>query len=194
VTPPEAAPSVYRCSAAARWLPRTVAATVVLATLFVTGRFEGAPGVVGSPRLRMALWIGAGLFALWVLRKGAELRLRCWLTGDSLVFDYGTKPNSLPFGEIESLKFAPPFSWRRSWIAATVIQDRRGQAWRLPVALVDGDLLVNELVTRSGREDLAAWVDALNVLPRMRRGRLHPFLAYAIAAAVAAAAIVFNLR
>jgi hypothetical protein len=190
----ESAPSNYRCSAAARWLPRTLAGTVVLAALLVTSRFGNAPGIVGSARLRMAIWIGAGLLALWLLRKGAELRLRVSLTGNSLVFDYGGKPSSLRIEEIETLRFAPPFSWRRSWVAATVLQDGRGRTFRLPVALVAGDCLVSAVVARSAREDLSSWVDALKILPRMQRGRMHQALGYTIAAGIALAAVFFYLR
>lgn len=192
--PAPAADVGYRCGAAARWVSRTLAGTAIVAAWAVTNRFAEAPGLVGSSRFQLALWFGSALFAFWVLQKGAELRIEVVLTDESLVFSYGSNPSALPFREIATLRFEPPFASRRSWIAATAVLDNQGCSWRLPVALERGDLLVSELVRRSGREDLGAWVEALRIEARMRRGKWHVWAAYAAAGAMLAGALAFNLR
>jgi hypothetical protein len=167
---------------------------MVLAVFLATDRFQDAPGLVGSARMHLALWAGAAVLALWALNKGAELRLKVAVSDDHLSFRYGTRPMSLPLKEIETLRFDPPFAWRKSWIAATVLLDARGQAWRLPVALEAGDRLVADLVRCSGREDLQTWADALRVEQRMRRGRVHTAAVYATAGAILIAAVAFYLH
>jgi hypothetical protein len=167
---------------------------VIAAVLLVTGRFHDAPGIIGSARIRLALWAGAALLALWLLRKGAELRLSVVLTEEGLVFSYGARPVTLRFAEIETLRFDPPFAARKSWVAATALLDEGGRSWRLPVALENGDGLVAGLVRRSGREDLATWVEVLQVERRMRRGRLHQVVVYGTAAALLIAAAAFYFR
>ena len=186
--------AVYACGRAARLSPRMLAAAVVVAVFLVTSRFQHAPGLIGSTRIRLALWAAAALFALGALSKGAELRLRVGILDDGLSFTYGARPAILRFGEIASLRFAPPFFARRSWLAATVLLDTRGQAWRLPVALEAGDRLVADLVRRSGREDLATWAEVLHLEHRMRRGRMHTVAVYATAAAFLIAAVAFYLH
>ena len=186
--------AVYACGRAARLSPRTLVAAVIVAVFLVTSRFQNAPGLIGSTRIRLALWIGAAVFALWALSKGAELRLRVGVSDEGLSFTYGARPAILRFADIETLRFAPPFFARKSWLAATVLLDTKGQAWRLPVALEAGDRLVADLVRRSGREDLATWVEVLQVEDRMRRGRVHTVAVYATAAAFLIASVTFYLH
>jgi len=186
--------AVFRCGWLSRNSPRVLAGALIVAVFLVTGRFQDAPGIIGGARLHLSLWAGAALLSLWVLNKGAELRLRVGISDQDLSFGYGTRPAVLSFGEIETLRFDPPFAARKSWVAATVLLDKRGQAWRLPVALEDGDMLVAELVRRSAREDLATWSDVLRVERRMRRGRLHTAAVYATAAAFLISALAFYLR
>ena len=185
---------VYACGRAARISPRLLAGAVIVAVFLVTSRFQDAPGFIGSTRIRLALWAGAAVFALWALSKGAELRLKVGVSDEGLSFTYGARPAILRFAEIETLRFAPPFSERKSWLAATVLLDTKGQAWRLPVALEAGDRLVADLVRRSGREDLATWVEVLQVEQRMRRGRMHTAVVYATAAGFLIAGATFYLR
>lgn len=186
--------AVFRCGWTSRNAPRVLAAALILAVFLVTGRFQDAPGIIGGARLHLALWGGAALLSLWVLNKGAELRLRVGISDQGLSFGYGAGPAALRFDEIETLRFDPPFAARKSWVAATVLLDKRGKSWRLPVALEEGDRLVAELVRRSGREDLATWSDVLHVERRMRRGGLHTAAVYATAGAFLIAAVAFYLR
>jgi len=186
--------SAYACGWVARLSPRVLAGTMVLAVLLVTDRFQDAPGLVGSTRMHLALWASAAVLALWALNKGAELRVKVAISDDRLSFRYGARPLELPLKEIETLRFDPPFAWRKSWIAATVLLDVRGRAWRLPVALEAGDRLVADLVRRSGRQDLQTWLDALRVEQRMRRGRVHTAAVYATAGAILIAALAFYLH
>jgi hypothetical protein len=186
--------AVFRCGRAARWAPRVLAAAMIVAVLLVTRRFQDAPGIIGGMQVRWALWIGAAFVALWILNKGAELRVQVGLSAEGLDFSYGARPALLPFGRIETLRFDPPFSARRSWVAATVLLDERGEAWRLPVALESGDRLVADLVQRTGREDLATWADVLRIERRMRKGTLHTLAVYAAAAGILVAALVFYWR
>jgi len=186
--------AVYVCGWASRISPRVLAGALVAAVFLVTSRFQDAPGIIGGARVRLALWAGAAVLALWVLNKGAELRLRVGISGQGLSFTYGARQTVLDFGEIETLRFDPPFAARRSWLAATVLLDVRGQAWRLPVTLEAGDRLVAELVRRSGREDLATWVEVLQVERRMRCGRLHTTAVYTTAVVFLIAAVTFYLH
>jgi hypothetical protein len=164
------------------------------AVLLVTTRFQAAPGIIGSERIRLALWAGAALFAYWVLSKGAELRLAVRLSRKGLEFSYASRPAMLRFDEIETMRFDPPFAARRSWIAAVVLLDQRGSAWRLPVELEAGDRLIDSLLHRSGREDLATWAEVLQIGRRMRRGHWHTLGVYVAAAALLLAATWFHLR
>lgn len=188
------APEVFRCSAAARWLPRALAGATLSTSLFMMFRIEhqDALGVFQALRVIVVL-LGAAL-ALWLLRRGAELRVRVTLEAARLRLAYGARSAALDFESIGRLEYETPFAASRSWIPATILLDRQGRPWRLPALLSRGDGLIAELLQRSGRNDLAAWVDALNLSRRMGRASRLVGAGYLVAAAILAVGLVFYFR
>jgi len=100
----------------------------------------------------------------------------------------------VPFETIDAIDFAPPFGDRGAWLPALVLLTADGGRYRIPALLRDGGPLVEEIVRRSGRSDLEAWVSARNLSRRMTRGaRLVPIV-WALAAAIVTASVLIRSR
>ena len=195
---------VFVSSTAARWLPRVLALALLALGLVAAaraGRIEPQPGVsvppltqrlVQSQQLFFAL---VGLLAgVAVIRGGAEVRTRARLGGEALHVTAGIGEIDIEYDKMERLEFASPFSQSRTrWLPATVIVDKWGQAFRLPATLQQGDRLIREIVRRSGREELAAWSQALQLEKRMGRPQLCLAVGYGLAVTAALAALIHGL-
>ncbi|HXV77144.1 MAG TPA: hypothetical protein VD788_12575 [Candidatus Polarisedimenticolaceae bacterium] len=180
----------YRCSTAARWLPRVIGASLLIATMLGAFRVE-ARKYTPLPYFQRLVVLAGALVALAVVRRGAELRRSFGLAGDELVVAVGARRSRLSLAEIERLYFAAPFAGTTSWIAATVLVDRDGRQWRLPALIRDGGELVTACLARAGRNDLEAWADAYRVVAKMGRASLHVWVGYATAAALLAVSVAY---
>ena len=148
---------VYRCGTAARWLPRTVAGTVLVAGLLAVGRLDAGRAVPGAHTFRALLIVATAIAALWIVRKGAEVRLQVRVDDTALTFEWGRSSVSLPLDKIDAIRYEPPFGASRNWLPAAVLVDRDGREWRLSALLGSGDRLVDDIVRLGGREGLATW-------------------------------------
>jgi hypothetical protein len=190
----EASEASYACGTAARWLPRVVAGSLLTAGLLAVGRLGMQPGVPGARTFRMLLVMATALAALWIVRKGGEVRIRVHVAAAQIRFELGRRGASLSFEDIEGVRYEAPFGPSRFWLPATVLVGRDGRGWRLSALLDSGGRLVDEIVERSGREDIAAWVDALGIRERMGRARQRVRVGYAIAAGIVLVAALYALR
>lgn len=184
----------YGCGAAARWLPRALAGSLLAAALVATTRVDPGLVISGSRGFRAAVVVFAVIFAAWILRQGRELRLRIVLDDRELVFESGAQRSTLRLEEVEALRYDAPFGISRSWVPATVLIDRRGKEWRLPGLLDAGDRLVEQIVQRSGKQNLEAWAHALRICSRMGRGGSRVRLGYVTAAAIFAAGALYYVH
>jgi hypothetical protein len=173
-------------------LPRTLAGAVLVAGLLASAHVE--PTLPGANTLRALLAVVAAIAALWVVRRAGEVRLRVTAGAKGLTFERGAHSASLPYDDIDAIRFEAPFGASRSWLPAAVLVDRQGRDWRLCALLSSGDRLVADIVERSGREGLATWVDEHRVLRRMSLSRLRVRLGYAMALAVLLAPALLYLR
>lgn len=184
----------FSCGAAARWLPRSLAgATLAVAMLIVAGLETETP-IYGMRMFRILLVMLAAAVALWVVRKGGEVRMVVSLEEEGVAFEVGSRSAEVAYDEIEAVGYEAPFGPSRSWLPAAVLLDRSGRSWRLSGLLADGGRLVEEFVRRSGREDLAAWVDAQDIRSKMARSATRIRIGYAVVAVVVAVGLVFYLR
>ena len=117
-----AGPCSYRCGVSARWMPRTVAAAVLLAALLGSFRLEaGDLNSTGFP-LRVFLMVSGGAMALWILRSGAEVRLVVALEDERVTLSYGgRRSSSLPLSRIEHFEFDYPMTASRRLLPAAVL-------------------------------------------------------------------------
>jgi hypothetical protein len=160
--------AVYRCPTAARWLPRALAAAL-LAAILVTALSVDPQGVLAtwSRAFRGALAVAGAAAALWIVRRGGELRREVRVLDDALEFRDGKRLDRLPYADVAVLEFANSFGVGRSWLPALMVLDRKGRAWRVPSLIEAGDRLVGELLERAGRSDLEAWAAARNIERKM---------------------------
>ena len=186
--------AVYRCGAAARWLPRVLAGSLLAAALVATKRVDPELVISGSRGFRAAAVMLAGILAVWIVRRGGEVRLRIAVDDTDLVFESGAERSTLHLVDVEALRYDAPFGVSRSWLPATVLIDRGGREWRLPALLDAGDRLVEEILERSGKQNLEAWAQALRIQSRMSRGGSRVRLGYAAAAAILGAGLLYYLH
>ena len=178
--------AIFVCPAAALWLPRALAGSVLAATVFVTGRVDPLATLVGSRAFRTGLVLVGAIVALWILRRGNEVRMSIAVRSKSLAFRLGRADLTLRFDRIQAVRYDAPFGASRSWLPAVVLVERGDRDWRLPAMLEEGPRLIDEIVERSGREDLAAWADALRLRQRMGRSPMRVRVGYTLALAILA--------
>ncbi len=189
---PSPASAAYRCGAAARWLPRTLAGSLLGAALIATRRVDPELVISGSRGFRTAVVVLAAILALWILRRGSEVRLRIEVTdGSDLLFQLGAQRFTLRLRDVDALRYDAPFGVSRSWLPATVLIDREGREWRLPGLLDAGDRLVDDVLRGTEQPNLEAWAQALRIRSRMRRGSQRVRIGYATAAAIFAAGVLY---
>jgi hypothetical protein len=181
----------YRCSAAARWLPRILAASLLAAGLLAAFHFERSPGVPYASQFEAFLILVGGVVAFWVIKTGAEVRLRLRFEGTRLWFSYGGRSAPLELAKIERFEYAAPFVAGRRWLAAAQIIDQNGAVWRVPALLSDGGEWLDELLRRTDRSDLDAWAEALRLRERMARPDRHLVAGYGTALGLIAVSTIF---
>lgn len=187
-------PRVYRCSVAARWLPRALAAAVLVGAFLSAYRFDPDGVLPASRYLKVVVVAFGGALAMWVLRKGSEVRTVVSLKADELTFGYGAREFSLRIDDLDRFEFETPFAQSRTWLAALVLRDRFGQQWRVPAMLDRGDELVAELIGLSARNDLQAWAETLGLERRMGRFRSRVILGYVAAAAILLLGVIYHFH
>jgi hypothetical protein len=184
----------FSCGTAARWLPRTLAAAMLFVGMFTVARLQSEAPVYGVRMFRILLVVAAAAAALWIVRKGGELRLIVSFAEDRVDFELGSRSAGVAYEEIDAVGYEAPFGPSRSWLPAAVLLDRQGRAWRLSALLSDGGRLVDEFVRRSGREDLAAWIDAQNIRSKMSRSAMRIRIGYSVVLVVLSAGLAFYVR
>jgi hypothetical protein len=185
---------VYRCGAAARWLPRVLGGAVLVTAMLVALRLLPASGVPGAREFRAGLVVLAAVVALWVVRKGGEARIEVGVGPNGLFLFRGPHRSDLAYDEIDGLRYDAPFGASKSWVPATVLTDRRGATWRLSGFLDRGERLIEDLLELSGRDDLRAWADALQIPRRMAGSSRRVGLGYGFAALVLLTGAIFHLH
>jgi hypothetical protein len=186
--------TVFRGGTAARWLPRVLAAAVLVAALLAAYRFDPTDVLLASRYLRRGVAVVGAVLAWWILRKGTEARAVLALRAEELVFRYGAREYSLRHEDVDRLGYETPFAQSRPWLPALVLRDRFGQPWRISGLIDDGDKLLGELLRRTGRNDLQAWAETLNLQGVMARARRRVLIGYLVAAAIVVAGIVYYLH
>lgn len=184
----------HRCSAAARWLPRLLAGAILAAGTLVALRIDPHSTVSGSRVFRTLLVVTAAVAALWVVRRGAELRVAVAVAPEGLLFGAGSRELRLRFEEIAAMRYEPAFGASRSWLPAAVLVDRDGRSWRLSGLLAHGERLTAEILSASGRQDLASWVEAHRIDRRMAGAARRTGVGYFAALAILGSATLFYLR
>jgi len=190
----ERAAARFSCGSAARWLPRALAGAVLVVAMFTVARLQAEPAVYGVRTFRMVLLVAAAAAALWIVRKGGEVRLIVSVAEDRVDFELGSRSAGVAYEEIDAVGYEAPFGPSRSWLPAAVLLDRQGRVWRLSGLLSDGERLVDEFVGRCGREDLAAWIDAQGIRSKMGRAALRIRIGYAVVLVVISAGLGFYVR
>jgi hypothetical protein len=190
--PPAEAP--FSCAASARGLPWLLAAALVAAAGILAARIDPAGRIPNSAVMKGLLLAAGAVLGLRVALSLNELRLRVRLREKDVLFELRGRTVSLAWGEIARAEWEPPFSHYGTWPPALVLLDRRAQRYRIPALVAGGDRLVEELLARSGRPDLADWAEAQRLAPRMGRARWWTAAGYVAAACVVAAAALAPLR
>jgi len=187
-------PSFYRCGLAARWLPRALAAAVLVAAVLAAFRFDPHEVLSASKYLRNLVAVLGGVLALWVVRKGGEVRTAFAVGADELLIRHGAREYSLRLEDLDRLAYETPFAQSRTWLPALVLRDRFGQAWRVPAFLNGGDRFLEELVAGTGRNDLRAWAETLRLGEIMGRAGRRVLIGYVASAAILAAGLVYRFH
>lgn len=187
-------PSFYRCGLAARWLPRVLAAAVLVAAVLAAYGFDQHDVLSASKYLRNLVAVLGGVVALWIVRKGGEVRTAFAVGIEELLIRHGAREYSLRIEDIDRLAYETPFAQSRTWLSALVLRDRFGQAWRVPAFLSEGDRFVDELLARTGRSDLRAWADTLRLSEIMARTGRRVLIGYAASAAILGTGLIYHFR
>jgi hypothetical protein len=173
----------YGCGAAARWLPRTLAAAVLVTAMFGVLRIDGS-GDSLLPTVRRLVVVAGALLALGVARRGSEVRCKFGLTEHALTVAVGSRRFGLDLADIQRLDYAAPFSGSLNWLPATVLVDKDGRSWRVPALVDRGDELLEEILRRVNRHDLDSWAEVYRIVPRMGRYSFRIRFGYGVAAVI----------
>ncbi len=167
-------PHVFRCTAAARWLPRTLAAAVLVSAVILSTRiYSGVAGTHWSHSRTLVVVVGAA-FALAIVRSGGIVRAEFSLAAESLRLRIGRHERELPYEQVVSMIYETPFVNPREWLPSLVLIDRFGKRWRVPSFLADGERFVTDLTEAAARDDLRSFASAHDLSAKMAttRGRL----------------------
>lgn len=185
----------YRCSAWALWLPRILGASVLASSLLAAFRFNSRESLGGwIDYLGPFVGLVGAATALWLVRRGGEVRRRFVPGPEALIVSQGRFEHHLRWQEVRELRWQAPFAARGCWLGALAILDRDGRMWRVPSVITDGPALLRAVLERSGRSDLRSWAEALNLDRRLGRGPLTVLCGYLTALAVVAAGWIFYAR
>ncbi len=187
-------PTVYRCSAAARWLPRVLAGSLLTCALAIGRTLDPGRQVPISGGVGLLVAVAGAFLALQIVRGGSEVRAVISLHDLGVEFAAGEHKLTLPWSSIRSLDFVPPFLSLRRWLPAGRLIDDESRPWRLPALLEDGDRLIEDLLDRADRSDLRSWSEARGVGRKM--GRAVPYLVagYGMAGLLLLLTVIWVLR
>jgi len=181
----------FRCSFAARWLPRALAGSLLAAATLAAFRMDPHGVLFRSTYLRNGMALAGGLLALWIIRKGAEVRSIVSVGDAGLVISHGSRSHTIPFDRMSRLGYAAPFAATRNWLPAMLLWDENRVCWRILSLLRDGERLLTLMLEKAGREDLAAWAETLRLQRRMEASGRRIAVGYIISAAILAAGLVY---
>jgi len=184
----------YGCSGAALWLPRVLAAAVIVASMLGAFRLELSPGASFSKPIQGGVIVVGAFLGLWILRAGSEVRIRMHLDGPRLFFSSGRQSAALEVDSIVRLGYEAPLGASRRLFPAAVLIEKNGRPWRLPVLLDRGAALIDDLLERSGRSDLVSWAESLRLRQRMERRRTVLVVGYSLSGLIVAAGWLFYVR
>jgi hypothetical protein len=185
---------VFRCSGAGRWLPRVLAAAVLIAAVLAAFRFDPGTVLTASKYLRSLVAVLGGALALWIVRKGAEVRVVLVLSEEELLFRYGSREYALRLEDLERLSYETPFAQSRTWLPALVLRDRFGQPWRISAFISRGERLLEEILRRIDRSDLQTWSETLQLPKLLSRSRHRVLIGYIAAAAILIVGVAYYLH
>lgn len=183
----------YRASAPARWLPRALAGSLLAAATLVALSVDPAGVSDYSRPFGIALVVLAAVAALWVVRRGAEVRVRVTPASKDIEFRLASSSARLAYADVDRVDYAPAFGPSRSWLPAMTLVDRDGEIWRVPALLDDGPSLVADIVARAARSDLEAWAEARGLASRMRGSRRRLAAGYGFAGMLVGLAAAYAL-
>jgi hypothetical protein len=189
-----AEPQFYRCGLAARWLPRVLAAAVLVAAVLAAFRFDPYEVLTASKYLRKLVAVLGGVLALWIVRKGGEVRTAFAVGVEEMSVRHGSREYCLRLEDLDRLSYETPFAQSRTWLPALVLRDRFGQAWRVSSLLERGDRFLEELLVKTGRNDLRAWADTLQLGAVMAGAARRVLVGYLVSALILAAGLIYYLR
>jgi hypothetical protein len=181
---------IYRYSTAARWLPRTLAAAVMISSAILSARIYTGVAGTGFSHSRTLVILAGAACALVIVRSGGMVRAEFSLTSDALQLRVGKHTRELPYEMIVSLNYEPPFVRPREWLPAMVLLDRFGKRWRVPALLADGESFVTDLTSAVGRDELRSFASAYRLTSRMGAARNRLIWGYSLAFALILAAVV----
>ncbi|MDX1388326.1 MAG: hypothetical protein R3344_04005, partial [Acidobacteriota bacterium] len=181
----------YRCGPAAVWLPRVLGgALLAAATVLVFGVDPGGSVPYSSLVKGLVLTVAAA-GALWIVRRGSEVRLEFGIGPSGLRLASRRRMLELPWKSIETLDYDPPLGTRSGWIPAMVLVDDRGRRWRIPAVVRDGPGLLEGILVRTARHDLRTWAEARRLRRRLERARAFVASGYVLAAAIVASSFLY---
>jgi hypothetical protein len=184
----------FACGVAARWMPRVLAGAVLASAFLATQRMD-LEGVHSLSRAMRILVVMAGaLLALAITRGGAEVRGIFSLGPDALTLAWGKRRMEVRYRDLAALEYDPPLSRRPFWLPAAALVDRNERRYRIPALVWGGERLIDELVRRSERPELAAWNEVRRIAPRMARPGLWTYAGYVLAAALLAGGVALAIR
>ena len=184
----------FRCSTAARWIPVALAGAMLLGAVVLAVRIDPDRRLPGAGAMRVLLVAAAAVLGMRISLSLRELGLRLRFRSEGVLFELRGRSLTLDYGEVRHLDWDPAFRHYAKWLPALVLVDRRARRHRVPALLEEGDRFVLEFVSRSGRTDLADWVEVHRIAGRMARARSWVVVFYAAAACAVAAAAVVPLR
>jgi hypothetical protein len=187
----EGAAVLFRCGAAARWLPRTLGSVVLAAATMAAFRMDPHGFLLSSTYIRNGVVLAGALAALFIVRLGAEVRTTVEVGETGLLFSHGARSHPLSYDNISRLGYAAPFAATRNWLPAMLLFDKDRGCWRLLSMIRDGDRLLRMMLERSGRADLVAWAESLTLERRMAGSARRVIIGYIISAAVLAAGLLY---
>lgn len=186
--------SFYACGSAARWLPRLLAAAVLAAAVLAAFRFDPHETLNASKYLRNLVALLGAVLALWIARKGGEVRTAFAVGKSEILVRHGSREHALRLADLERLAYETPFAQSRTWLPALILRDRFGQSWRVSAFLAGGDRFLEELLARTGRNDLRSWAETLRLGEIMARSGRRVLIGYAASAAILAAGLIYHFH
>lgn len=184
---------VFRSGSAARWLPRAMAAAVMVLAGVAAGRVPDGEDLFAYFKVAYLLLGAFGAFQ--ILRAGTEVRVEVREDGDRIWVGAGSHQGEMEYAKIERLEYDSPFARSmRAWLPATALVDDLGRSFRLPATLDQGDLLLERILARSDKSELRTWAETLQLPARMSRPGRVVAVGYAAVVAVLIVAAAYGLR